>query len=163
MPTGVRLVLIIVTAVVVLFVGVIAAGTAALYQSGTIAVQVSGTHGGPQIDVAVPAGLANIALALVPVVSIDVLGDSDLREWCNELRGWMPTAQAAIDALAAQPDFTLVEVSDGDDHVTIRKEGRKLVIEVDSPDERIRASIPLTTVREFCKKLDRISKRSDRF
>ena len=79
------------------------------------------------------------------------------------MKGWMPTAQAAIDALAAQPDFTLVQVDDGNDHVTIRKEGRKLVIEIDSPDERVRVSIPLTTVREFCKKLDRISKRSDRF
>ena len=163
MPTGVRLVLIIVTAVVLLFVGAIAAGTAALYQGGTIAVQVSGTHGGSEINIAVPAGLANLALALVPIVSIDVFEDDDVREWCNELQVWVPTAQAAIDALAAQPDFTLVEVNDGDERVTIRKEGRKLVIEVDSDDERIRVSVPLTTVREFCKKLGRISRRSDRF
>ena len=105
-----------------------------------------------------PAGVANIALAAVEFMPV---GSFYLDEASNEaleaLEHYLPAAQQALDRLAAQPDFVLVEVQSSDETVVVRKEGRSLRVLVDSDDARIDVTIPLSTVKQFAKRVRRLS------
>lgn len=62
---------------------------------------------------------------------------------CNEEE--LNAALKVLSKMGDAPDFTLLEVEDGDDHVTIRKEGRTLRLRVDSRDALVNVSIPQST------------------
>ncbi len=74
---------------------------------------------------------------------------------------YLPAAQKALDELAAQPDFVLVEVQSRDETVVVRKEGRSLRVVIDSDEARIDVTVPLSTVKEFTRHLRRISREYD--
>ena len=66
--------------------------------------------------------------------------------------------EEALDELAAQPDFVLVEVQSRDESVVVRKEGRSLRVILSSDEARIDVTVPLSTVKEFARHLRRISR-----
>ncbi len=144
-----RIFLIAMVTVFVLVVATVGATAATVYRAGTIAVRVDDRNG-DRIAVTVPAGLARIAIAAVPV---SVLGEA-LNE-LDELEPWMPAAQAGWRELAAAPDFVLVEVHGRDESVVVKKQGHRLVVHVDSPDARVDVAVPLGTVGALLAKLDR--------
>jgi hypothetical protein len=116
-------------------------------------------RGGGAINVVMPAGVANMALAAVEFMPVDSFYlDEAPVEALEILEHYLPAAQQALDRLAAQPDFVLVEVQSRDETVVVRKEGRALRIIVDSDDGRIDVKIPLSTVKEFAKRLRRLSR-----
>ncbi len=144
-----RIVLIAMVAVTVLVVATVGATASTVYRAGTIAVRIDDRNG-DRIAVTVPAGLARIAIAAVPA---SVLGDA-LHE-LDELNQWMPAARAGWTELAEAPDFVLVEVHGRDESVVVQKQGRRLVVHVDSPDARVDVAVPLGTVSALLAKLDR--------
>ncbi len=144
-----RIFLIAMVAVTVLVVATVGATAATVYRAGSIAVRVDDRNG-DRIAVTVPAGLARIAIAAVPA---SVLGDA--LDELDELGQWMPAARAGWQGLVETPDFVLVEVQGRDETVLVRKQGRRLVVHVDSPDARVDVSVPLGTVDALLSKLDR--------
>lgn len=99
-------------------------------------------HDPVSFDVTVPGGLLAAGLAVAPRVM-----PADARsEVGAQLGEWGPLAAALADDLARSPDFTLVEVDDGDDHVEVVKRGRHLVIEVRSADADVDVQVPLSLV-----------------
>ncbi len=144
-----RIILIAMVAVTVLVVATVGAAAATVYRAGTIAVRVDDNNG-DRIAVTVPAGLARIAIAAIPA---SVLGEA--LDELDELDPWMPAARAGWTELAEAPDFVLVEVQGRNESVIVRKQGRQLVVHVDSPDARVDVTVPLGTVGALLAKLDR--------
>lgn len=114
--------------------------TAGLASMDWMVVDVKeGGPSGHRIVLPVPMALARAAVSLAP--QPQVAGAP------AELREAAPAAQAALAALAEAPDFELVRVEQRDQVVSIRKEGEKLRIEVDSDRERVRVNVPLGAAR----------------
>lgn len=108
---------------------------------GIVIVDVQeGGSNGAHIVVPVPLGLARLASACVP--------DQVRHAECpTELEHWAPVADQLVAGLRDQPDFTLVEVDERDDHVRVRKEGRWLLVDVASADgDEVHCRLPLRTV-----------------
>ncbi len=158
MPRGVRWVLGIALASVLVVSLAVGATVGSVYTAGVISVSVQ-PRGGGVINVVLPAGVANVALAAVEFMPVDsFLLDEASAEALELIEHYLPAAQRALDRLAAQPDFVLVEVQSGNETVVVRKEGRALRVLVDSDDARIDVKIPLSTVKEFAKTLRRLSR-----
>jgi len=156
-PSGVKWVLAIALTSVLLVSLTVGATVGSVYHSGAISVLVQPRSGGA-ISIAVPASVANVALAAVEFVPLEALPtDEAPAQALNLLEHYLPAAQQALDRLADQPDFVLVEVESDGEHVLVRKEGRSLRVLVDSDDGRVDVSIPLSTVKQFTKRLRRLS------
>ena len=158
MPSGVKWVLGIALASVLLVSLALGATVGTVYRAERVSVSVQ-PRGGGAINVAVPAVIATVALAAIEFVPVEALPLDDVpAEALDALEHYLPAAQEALDRLAEQPDFVLVEVRSRDETVLVRKEGRKLRILVESNDGRVDVSIPLSTVKEFTKRLHRLSR-----
>ena len=158
MPSGVKWVLGIALGSVLLVSLALGATVGAVVQSEKISVSVQ-PRGGGDIHVAIPAGIANMALAaveLVPAAAFPL--DPASSEALEMLEEYLPAAQEALDSLAAQPDFVLVEVESRDEHIVVRKQDRSLLVLVESNDERIEVSLPLSTVKQFTKRLRHLAR-----
>lgn len=141
--TGARILL--VCATLFLLAGVTTAGVAAavIYRAGTIGVEVESSD--VDVSVVVPAGLARLAISLVPSHLCD--------ELTAELRPWIPVVEDGYRELLAAPDFTMVEVHDGDDRVFVRKVGRSIDVLVIDGADRVAVSVPLETFGYLIDKL----------
>ena len=158
MPNGVKWVLGIALASVLLVSLALGATVGTVYKAEKVSVSVQ-PRGGGAINVAVPAALATVAMVAIEFVPVEALPLDDVpAEALDALEHYLPSVQEALDRLAEQPDFVLVEVWSRDETVLVRKEGRKLRVIVESNDGRVDVSIPLSTVKEFTKRLRRLSR-----
>jgi len=153
MSRGTRILLAVMIGGILLAVGSVGATVAAVYRGGTIAVEVRNDDGG-DLSVSVPAGLARLALALVPEAAFDELA-SELRD----VEPFLPAAAAAWRQLEQAPDFVLVDVTDGDETVRVEKRGGRLIIRVDADGESVRVGIPLSIVDPLVERLERRARR----
>ena len=159
MPAPFKFVLVIALAAVLITSIAVGATVGTIYRAGTVSVSVT-QNGGGGVDVAVPAGLAQAAfwaVSMAPTQPLEL--DRETRQALRSLESVWPATQDALNALAAQPDFVLFEMNGPSETVRIEKRGRKLWIYVDESDQTIEVSLPLSTVRAFSKRLERISDR----
>jgi len=105
--------------------------------------------GGTHIRLLLPAALVPVGMWFVP--------DRKLREATAQARPWLPAIKTASQELARLPDSDLVEVRDTEQHVSISKRGALLVIDVQSPRERVHVSVPLRTVNRLARQLESLS------
>ena len=129
----------------VLLVGFIA------YSEGAVMVDVRDKapdcrHIGHHIWLPVPALAVSEALRFVP--------DRDLQNAMRQARPWLPAIRVAATELGKTPDGVLVEVRDRDDHVSIRKQGGYLLVDVDSREDTVHLAIPLGTVQAVADRLE---------
>ena len=124
---------------------------AAVYRSGSIAVEVS-EDDGQQIRVAVPAGLARLAIWLTP----DSVFEPAM---IDEIRPLLPALRAGWRELVRAPDCVLADVRDRDDRVRVEKRGGEILIQVESSGSTVRVSVPLATVGPLLAKLERAGAR----
>jgi len=114
----------------------------AVYMSGGVAtVHIEERESGTRLFIPVPAAVLDAASA-APAF----LPHEDLLEIQAELGEWGPVARAMMEALEDAPDFTLVEVQDGDTYVKIRKEGGTFRVIVDDEDVTVKISMPVRTL-----------------
>jgi len=102
---------------------------------------------GSHVHMWVPAAAVPMALHLVP---------SDHMPMCHthEAREAMPILHAAIKELKKYPDSEFVQVDDSDQHIRIRTVGGRLQIDVDTPDEKVHALCPLSTIDDVVVQLE---------
>ena len=124
---------------------------AAVYRAGSIAVEIH-EDDGQQVRVAVPAGLARIAIWLTPVSAIEPL-------MFEEARSLLPAIRAGWREFADTPDFVLAEVRDHDDRVRIEKRGNEILIQVETAGSTIHVALPMATVGPLLTKLERAGAR----
>jgi len=122
-------------------VGVVAA---TVYRAGSIRVEVQGENG-DSVHVRLPAGIANLALSMLP--------QPVWSEASHELRPFWPAIREIGSEFSRLPDFTLVEVRGEDHHVVVRKERQRLRVEVDADGSTIRVEIPIRTVERVASRL----------
>lgn len=149
MATIAKIFIILFGAVVVFFSLAVGVTAASIYRSGTIAVDVEPSDGS-QISVHVPAALINLAIAVVPhQVQVDALEDA-----AREVEPFLDAVHALGDELADLPDFVLVEVTGADEHIRIEKLDGRLIVLVESDDERVHVSVPVRTVERLVDKFE---------
>ena len=136
-------------------IGSIAVGAtaAAIYRAGAIAVDVESNEG-MELSFRLPAGLANVAIALVPAGPLRELS-AEWEPWSAELEPLWPALRTTYRELAQAPDFVLVEVRGTDEGLVVRKRGTRLVVDFSSDDERVHVVVPLRTVKRVLDKLER--------
>ncbi len=127
--------------------GTVVAVGAAVYEAGAIDVKVqekssNGTH----IHLIAPAAIVPAALPFVP--------NKVFRKCGPEARLWIPAAKIAVEELQRYPDFSMVEVEDGNDHVVIKKQGNKIVIDVNSDEDIVHVSVPLHSLMSVMKRIE---------
>jgi hypothetical protein len=156
-------------AVKVLLVSVVAAGalvtlvfgaaTAAIYRAGSIRVEVQSTRG-TDLSLKIPAGLANLAIAVTPTAPFREL-TQDLRDelepWSDQVDRVWPAVHRSYRELADAPDFVLVEFHGPGEDVQVRKHGSSLKVDIRSEDEEIHVVIPLPTLERALTKLERLA------
>lgn len=127
-------------------------GTVALagmlaYSEGAVIVSVS-EHGpdGDHLNLFLPAAPMPLAMKCIP--------ENHYPQLPPEARAALPGVVAAAYHLKRVPDFVLAEIEDAPEQVRIEKRGRKLIVEVQSPDESVYVEIPLRTIARAVRELE---------
>jgi hypothetical protein len=117
-----------------------------IYRAGSIefAVLEKGPDG-CHISGKVPAILVPAAVHFMPSVVIEEAG----QEIRCDVGNAVEIVQAAARELSRCPDGVLVDVRTSCEIVTIEKRNGRIVIDVDTPDEAVRAAVPLSAVSSF--------------
>jgi hypothetical protein len=126
-------------------VAAVGAAGAAMHRAGTIAVELQPERG-DAVSVRLPAALANLAIMIVP--------GEPLREATAELGPVWRAVSSGFDELLRAPDFVLLEVRQRDQYVSVRKVDRRLLVSIETDEQRLQIELPLTTVRRVLRKLD---------
>jgi hypothetical protein len=119
--------------------GMVFAGVGVLCSEGFVQVKVIQKQAdGHHINVIAPAVLGPVAAHFVP--------QSKLEDASLKLRPWLPVVDATLDGLRETDDVVLVDVTEPDEHVTVRKSGGSIVVDVDDPNETVHVSAPLRAI-----------------
>lgn len=121
-----------------------------IFDRGMLVVQVR-EEGGDDVCIRIPAILVQSMIAVIP----DQVFDEARSEAGEEFHKICPAVRAMWRELDDLPDFVLVEVSSRDEQVSVRKQGGRLVVHVDSPREHVHVVVPLGMVDSILGKLDR--------
>jgi hypothetical protein len=108
------------------------------------AVQEKGPHG-CSVTGSVPAILGPAAVHLASGSCMEEIR----REIRCELGDAVEIVEAAIRELSRCPDGVLVDVRTATETVTVEKRDGRLWVDVDTPEENVRAVVPLEVVRSF--------------
>jgi len=103
---------------------------------------------GTRIVIPVPLLVAQTAAGLAPAQAAADAVDRELAR----ARPYLPAAEEFLAALADGPDFELVRVDEGDEHVRIDKVGDLLRVSVDSPRENVKVNVPFDLAREVLRR-----------
>jgi hypothetical protein len=114
---------------------------------GMVSVHVADRRDGTNIDLQVPGVLASAGLMFLP--------DVVCAEMSDEMDGrWGSVVRALESQLKECPDAVFVQVESDDENVLIRKDGKHLVIDVDSDDETVHLKVPFHLVSTVLSKID---------
>ena len=137
-----------------------AAGVGALltgsyvYSQGLIRVSVHEKRaGGEHIRLAVPGAIVPLALAFVPAREIG-------RRLPPEARQHLPVVEAALGELQKLPDCTLVQVDGPGEHVRIRVQDHRMVVDVDDHEDEVHITLPLSSLHSVMAKIERAAELS---
>lgn len=126
----------------VLMLGVVGTVGVAVQQAGIVYVRVEDKTDGVTLRIPVPLALADIALSFIP--------PDELREARRELRELEPLIKAVFQNLDDLEDATFVEVHSSTERVLVYKDGDDLIVDVESPDERVYVEIPIQGLERIC-------------
>jgi len=128
------------------FAGTALAGAGLLCSEGMIVVNV--VEKSPErhhIFVPAPALLVPIGMHFAP--------KEKLAEASREIRPYLPTIRAAIEALRESEDITLVEVKEPGQHVRVAKSGGSIVVDVDDEENTVHVSTPIRAMSSAIEQL----------
>lgn len=118
------------------------------YSEGTVVVRVSAHHpSGSNVNLFLPAAPLPWILKLVP--------NTHFPQLPQEACALLPALVEAVQQLETTSDFVLAEVERIEERVHIEKRGRKLIVEVESPEESVYVEIPLRTIAQVMGEVER--------
>ena len=118
-------------------------------QEGAVHVSVDQRGGdGQHLHLLLPAAMVPVALRLLP--------DDKLRPAAAEAEPWLPAIRVASKELARWPDTELVETRQEGEHVRIFTRGATLVIDVQSPRQKVYLSFPLKMAGQVVHRLEEL-------
>lgn len=114
---------------------------------GVLSVEVDGKGpGNADVKIHVPGAIAQAGLFFVP--------DVVYAEMADGMDKWGGVVSALQGELENCPDAVFVQVDGASENVRIRKEGKHLIIDVDSVDETVHVKVPLGVVSRVLSKID---------
>ena len=126
--------------------GTLALATGYTFHEGTVRVSVDEHHlNGDHVHLVVPAALIPVAMRLAP--------SHALKDAARQAGPWLPTIQSIAKELRNFPDTEFVEVRDADEHVVIRTQNGKLLVDVESEDETVHIACPLATIEHISQEI----------
>lgn len=126
--------------------GTALAGAGLLCSEGMIVVNV--VEKAPErhhIFVPAPAILVPIGMHFAP--------KEKLAQASREIRPYLPTIRAAIEALRESEDMTFVEVKEPGQHVRVAKSGGSIVVDVDDEENTVHVSTPIRVMSSTIEEL----------
>lgn len=138
-----RNLLLILFGVPLLLIGPVMVLGSSIFQPGTIDFEVheKGRHGS-SIEATIPAAMVPVALHLTPKHVMDEVR----HEIHHEVGDHGKTIRALLKEISRCPDGVFIDVQTDTEFVRIQKRDGRIEVTVDTPDELIRASVPLHTV-----------------
>jgi hypothetical protein len=127
------------------FCGTVAAAGAYTFHDGILRVETRQSDG-RQVQVWLPAAIVPMAMHVIP--------SRHLSHATAQVRPWLPTLRALTKELKRYPDAEFVDVEDGTDHVRIRTQHGKLLIDVSEPGETVHVACPLAVIEEVSSQLE---------
>ena len=125
--------------VLAVLLATVVAAAAVAFSAGTVRVRVvEKKPKGARIYLLLPAAVVPVGLRLLP--------ERERQKMAAELGPLLPALQSASRELARCGDFTLAEVRDHGDHVSVRVSGGSLFLDVDSDEATVHLSVPLKLV-----------------
>ena len=129
-------------------VGTAVAAGAMISSEGFVQVKVHEKGpGGHNISIVAPATLITGSMRFVP--------REHLREASEQMKEWGPTAKAIIEQLNQTDDFTLVEVTNKDQHVKVSKEHGSVIVDVNDPENSVYVSTPLRAIESTMDEIEK--------
>ena len=126
--------------------GTALAGAGLLCSEGMIVVNV--VEKAPErhhVFVPAPAILVPIGMHFAP--------KEKLAQASREIRPYLPTIRAAIEALSDSEDMTFVEVKEPGQHVRVAKSGGSIVVDVDDEENTVHVSTPIRVMSSTIEEL----------
>src|SRR5215475_11096127 len=117
------------------FAGTVAAAGAYTLHDGIAQVHVDDNHG-THVHIWAPAALVPIAMHIVP--------KREMHKFPHEAQQAIPILRVLAKELENYPDTQFVEVRDSDTHVVVRTVGKKVVVDVVDPENKVHVVCPLT-------------------
>ena len=143
-------VLLALAAALVLLVGTLVAAAALALAAGTVHVNVvEKKPDGARVNLILPAALVPLGVKLLP--------ERKRLELAARLGPFLPAVQAASLELARTEDFSLVEVRERNERVSVRVIRGSLFIDVDSNEEIVHISFPLKLVARLAADLEHLA------
>jgi len=115
------------------------------FQTGIAVISVNDKVHSKRVFVPVPVGLMNLGLNMIPGEML-----SQVR---NDLGPHKKVVQSLANELENMPDTDFVEVQGKDQHVLISKNGRNLIVDIQTPDETVYISVPIRATGNIVSKL----------
>jgi hypothetical protein len=127
-------------------VGTVVLAGAYTFHDGVM--RVDEDHDGRHVHVWVPAAIVPMAMHVVP--------RQHLERAAEQARPWLPTLRALTRELEKYPNTVFVDVRDGAEgqHVLVRTQGGKLIIDVQEPGEQVHVACPLAMMRDVADELE---------
>ena len=126
--------------------GTLVLAGAYVFHDGVIRVSVDEARpNGDHLHLVVPATIVSAGLHFVP--------ERDLDHAMREARPYIPLFETFTKELSRLPDFELVSVDSSEQHVQIRTEGRRLIVDVHDTGETVHVSVPLSALRHLAEDL----------
>jgi hypothetical protein len=114
------------------------------FREGIMSVQEDCAQG-HHVHVWLPAAVVPMALHVVPAHYTE--------HAAAQVAPFLPTIRALAKELKRYPNAELVEVHDSEQHVRVRTNDGKLLIDVDSPEENVHVVCPLATIEDVFREL----------
>ena len=116
------------------------------FHDGIMRVDADSNSDQRHVHIWLPAAIVPMAMHVVP--------SHHLNHAAAQIGPWMPTLRALTKELKRYPDAEFVEVEDGNQHVRIRTQHGKLLIDVTEPDETVHVACPLSMIEEVSSQLE---------
>jgi hypothetical protein len=126
--------------------GTLVLAGAYVFHDGVIRITVDEARpNGDHVHLVVPATIVSAGLHFVP--------ERDLGRAMQEARPYMPMFETFTKELSRLPDFELVSVDSSEQHVRVRTEARRLIVDVHDSGENVHVSLPLSALRHLAEDL----------
>jgi hypothetical protein len=125
--------------------GTVVAAGAYTFHEGVMRVDEDHSDG-RHVHVSIPAAIVPMALHVVPGRHIE--------RAAAQAGPWLPTLRALTKELKRYPDEELVEVEDAHQHVRIRTQHGRLLIDVTEPGETVHVACPLAMIEDVSRTLE---------
>jgi hypothetical protein len=146
--------MILLAKVALAFGGTVAAAGAYTLHDGIAQVQVDDNHG-THVHIWAPAAIVPMAMHVAPL-AMRLTPKHEFHKFPREAQQAIPILRVLAKELENYPNTEFVEVRDSDTHVRVRTVGKKVVVDVVDPENKVHVVCPLAMIQDVVESLNNI-------